>query len=121
MNNVSVIGRLTRDSEKVTPANGTEICNMRIAVDRRGEGAVYVDVKAFGRQAQTAGRYLAKGRQVAIDGRLELDEWRTDSGESRSRLYVIAGSVQFLGAKPQDNANGEQRQASPEPEPAEAA
>ena len=116
MNNVNIIGRLTRDPEHVTTNGGTDICNLRIAVDKRGEGAVFVDVKTFGRQAQTARQYLAKGRQVGIEGRLELDEWTTDSGERRSRLYVIAGNVQFLGAKPQ----GEPASDSQAPAPVQA-
>ena len=117
MNNVNMIGRLTRDPEAVTTNGGTDICNLRIAVDRRNEGAVFVDVKTFGRQAQTARQYLAKGRQVGIEGRLELDEWTTDGGERRSRLYVIAGNVQFLGAKPQAETDSE----SESPAPVEAA
>ena len=120
MNNVNIIGRLTRDPEQVTTNGGTDICNLRIAVDKRGEGAVFVDVKTFGRQAQTARQYLAKGRQVGIEGRLELDEWTTDGGERRSRLYVIAGNVQFLGAKPSTDSQGPSHlQAAPEQGPSE--
>jgi single-strand DNA-binding protein len=102
MNDVSLIGRLTRDPELFTTDNGTDIAGLRVAVDRRrrGDGAVFVDVKCFEGQARACADHLAKGRQVAISGRLELDEWKADDGSKRSRLYVIARSVQFLGGKP---------------------
>jgi single-strand DNA-binding protein len=75
---------------------------LRIAIDRRGrsDGAVFVSAKCFEGQARACAQHLAKGRQVAISGRLELDEWETDDGSKRSQLYVIAQTVQFLGAKP---------------------
>ena len=100
MNDVSLIGRLTRECELVTTEGGTDIASMRIAVDRRGNGAVFVDVKCFEGQARACAEHLAKGRQVAISGRLELDQWQTDDGAKRSRLYVIAQGVQFVAGKP---------------------
>jgi single-strand DNA-binding protein len=102
MNDVSLIGRLTRDPELHTTNSGTDIANLRVAVDRRrrDDGAVFVDVKCFEAQARACAEHLAKGRQVAVSGRLELDEWQADGGTKRSRLYVIAQSVQFLAGKP---------------------
>jgi single-strand DNA-binding protein len=101
MNDVSLIGRLTRDPELHTTNGGTDIVNLRVAIDRRrrGDGAVFVDVKCFEGQARACAGHLAKGRQVAVSGRLELDEWEADDGTKRSRLYVIAQSVQFLAGK----------------------
>jgi single-strand DNA-binding protein len=61
---------------------------------------VFVDITCFEGQARACADHLAKGRQVAISGRLELDQWKADDGTNRSRLYVIAQSVQFLGGKP---------------------
>ena len=102
MNDVSLIGRLTRDSELRTTRNGTDVATLRLAVDRRrrDDGAVFVDITCFEGQARACADHLAKGRQVAISGRLELDQWKADDGTNRSRLYVIAQSVQFLGGKP---------------------
>lgn len=116
MNTVTMIGRLTRDPEPITTDGGTEIANMRIAVDRRkkdDDGAVFVDVKAFNGLAHSCSEYLEKGRQVAVTGRLELDEWTTEDDQKRSRLYVIANSVEFLGGRRNE-------QADPEPEEAAA-
>ncbi len=108
MNNVSLIGRLTRDPELVTTQGGTEICNVRIAVDRRGQdGAVYTDVKCFGKQALAVAEHKRKGDQVAVSGRLELDRWEAQDGSNRSRLYVVANRVEFLRNKRRDEADDE--------------
>lgn len=117
MNNVSLIGRLTRDPELVTTQGGTEICNARIAVDRRGQdGAVYVDVKCFGKQALAVAEHKRKGDQVAVSGRLELDQWEAQDGSKRSRLYVIAERVEFLGRRGQrEEESSESAPGSNEP------
>jgi single-strand DNA-binding protein len=101
MNDVSLIGRLTRDPELVMTANGTSIANLRVAVDRRGrdDGALFVNVKCFEGQARTCAEHLTTGRQVGISGRLEQDEWLAEDGGKRERVYVIAQSVQFLGGR----------------------
>jgi single-strand DNA-binding protein len=102
MNDVSLIGRLAREPELITTDSGTDIAKLRLAVDRRrrDDGAVFVDVNCFEAQARACAEHLANGRQVAVSGRLELDEWQADGGTKRSRLYVIAQSVQFLVGKP---------------------
>jgi single-strand DNA-binding protein len=98
MNSVSLIGHLTRDPESVDSKNGNEICNLRLAVDRRGQdGAIYTDVRTFGKQASICAQHLEKGRQIALTGRLELDEWEAEGGAKRSRIYVIADRIDFLG------------------------
>lgn len=116
MNNVNLIGRLTRDPE-LRDAGTTKVCKLRLAIPRRrqnGEdrGAVFVDVTTFGVQAENCARYLVQGRQVAVSGRLEYGEWRDDAGGPRSRHEVIADEVGFLGAPPSQ---------PPEPAPADAA
>lgn len=114
MNTVTMIGRLTRDPEPVTTNNGTEICNLRIAVDRRkrDDGAVFVDVKAFNGLASTCSEYLEKGRQVAVTGRLELDEWTTENDQKRSRHYVIANSIEFLGSRRAEQTEPDEQEAA---------
>ena len=97
MNSVNLTGRLTRDPELHSSSNGeVPICSMRLAVDRRGEGAVFCDVKCFRAQANACAKHLSKGSAVGISGRLELDEWTSSDGSKRSRLYVIAQRVEFL-------------------------
>jgi single-strand DNA-binding protein len=97
MNSVNITARLTRDPELVDTRGGTPVCNLRVAIERRGEGAVFTDVKTFGAQATACNAHLSKGELVAVIGRLELDEWEAQGGGKRSRLYVIGERVEFLG------------------------
>ena len=108
MNSITLTGRLTADPE-TRSARETDLARFRLALQRRrnrdGEdrGAVYVDVVTFGGLARSCGEHLSKGRQVAVSGRLEHDEWETDAGERRSRHKVIAEEVEFL-ARPREEA-----------------
>lgn len=110
MNTVNLIGRLTRDPEQRSLPSGQAVCELRIAVDngktREGEDrdATFVDVSTFGAQAEACAKYLAKGRQVAVEGRLVYREWQAEDGSKRSKHSVI-GRVEFL-SKPQAQANG---------------
>ena len=117
MNSVTLTGRLTQEPNRRT-AGETEVCDMRLAVQRRrgrdGEdrGAVFVDLTAFQGLASICGQYLEKGSRVAVQGRLELDEWEAEDGSPRRRHKVIAEQVEFLD--PAGNQDGE---AISEPEP----
>lgn len=105
LNRVVLVGNLTRDPElKFTPA-GKPVASFGIAVNRmpytndqgeRVEGVDFFNVSVFGRQAETAHQYLAKGRGVAIDGRLRYRAWETEDGQKRSAVDVQAQNVQFL-------------------------
>ena len=123
MNSVQLIGRLTRDPEVRETNGGTTVCRMGLAIQRRERDAapVYVEVKAFGAQAKSCGQYLAKGREVAITGRLETDKWDAQDGSKRSLTYVIAQTVDFL-RRPSDNgstaSSGAEDGTAPQPAPA---
>jgi single-strand DNA-binding protein len=97
VNSVSLIGRLTADPD-VRVGEKHESASFRLAVPRRGNGdkADFIDIVTFDDLAKVCGEYLAKGRQVAITGRLRLNEWTTDAGERRSKLQVVADDVAFL-------------------------
>ena len=109
MNSITLTGRLTADPEMRTTHSATAVTEIRLAVQRRrsreGEdrGAVYVDVVCFGGLAESVAEYLVKGRQVAVSGRLELDEWEATDGSRRSRHKVVADEVEFLGGRPSDD------------------
>ena len=114
MNTVNLTGRLTRTPELVETKAGTKISTLRLAVPRRGaEGAVFCDVKAFGKQATACVKHLAKGRLVAVEGRLELDEWEA-KGQKRSRLYIVGERVEFIDWPAPEAGAGEP--GMPEPE-----
>lgn len=98
MNSVNLIGRLARDPEMRATASGTGVCGLRIAIDRYGEGADFVDVTAFGKLAEVCEQYLEKGRPVGVSGRLHYSEWEAEDGSTRSKHEVIAQNVQFLAA-----------------------
>jgi single-strand DNA-binding protein len=96
INSVNLTARLTRDPDVVEFDPETAVCNLRVAIARRADGAVFVDVKTFGPQATACSDYLSNGDPVALTGRLELAEWQAKDGSKRSRLYVIAERLEFL-------------------------
>ena len=107
INRVVLTGNLTRDPELRSTSGGTAVCSLRIAVNTRRRGpsgdwedkANYFDVTVWGAQGENCARYLAKGRPVAIDGRLEWREWETQEGHKRQAVDIVADSVQFLGGR----------------------
>jgi single-strand DNA-binding protein len=108
-NKVILLGNLTRDPQvKYTPS-GTAVAELGLAVNRywfdkqtnsRREETTFVDVTLWGREAEVAGEYLAKGRPVLIEGRLQLDTWDDkQTGQKRSKLRVVGERMQMLGSR----------------------
>ena len=104
-NKVILMGNLTRDPELRYTPKGMAIAKLGIAVNRvwkdesgaSKEEVTFVDVDAFGRQAETIGQYLRKGRPILIEGRLKLDTWEDkQTNQKRNRLGVVLESFQFL-------------------------
>lgn len=121
--NVTVItGNLTRDPELRHLASGTAVCKLRVAVNtRRKDGSGkwfdkpnYFDVTVWGAQGENCAEYLAKGRPVAVEGRLEWREWEDQSGNKRQGVEIVANSVQFLGYKEGAGQNGNGSEAQEE-------
>jgi single-strand DNA-binding protein len=110
MNSVTLIGRLTKDPE-LKGSGDRKVCQLRLAENggRKSDNPLYIDVAAFGRQAEVCAKHLAKGRQVAVGGRLRLSEWEAKDGSKRSRHSIVADRVEFLGGR--QNGGG-----SPQPE-----
>jgi len=105
LNRVVEIGNLTRDPELQYTPSGTAKCSLGVAVNRtyknsNGEyvdDVSYFDIIAWGKLGETCHKYLTKGRQVAVEGRLQQDRWEKD-GQKRSKVFIVADSVQFLGS-----------------------
>ena len=105
-NRVILIGNLTRDPELRATSNGSYICKIGLAVNRvfqtrdgeRREETTFIDIDAFGKQAEVISKYMRKGRPLMVEGRLKLDQWETD-GQKRSRLGVVLENFQFLGGR----------------------
>jgi single-strand DNA-binding protein len=114
INRVVLTGNLTRDPELRSTSSGTSVCSLRLACntrrkDENGEWADkpnYFDVTVWGAQGENCARYLAKGRPVAVDGRLEWREWQDKDGNKRQNVEIVADSVQFLGGPRDDAGNG---------------
>ena len=106
INRVIVVGNLTRDPELRHTPSGMAVCSLRIAVNttRKDETGQWVDkpnyfdVTVWDKQGENCAQYLAKGRPVAIDGRLEWREWEQD-GNKRQAVEIVADNVQFLGGR----------------------
>jgi single-strand DNA-binding protein len=96
MNTVTLIGTLTKDPEMRGSAE-KPVCQLRLA-DNSGPGddPLYVNVAAFGRQAESCNAYLTKGRHVAVAGRLRYREWTSKDGGRRSEHSISADRVDFL-------------------------
>jgi single-strand DNA-binding protein len=108
-NKVILIGNLTRDPQVKYTTGGTAVTEIGLAVNSswfdkktntRREETTFVDVTLWGRTAEVAGEYLAKGRPVLIEGRLQLDTWDDkESGQKRSKMRVVCENMQMLGSR----------------------
>jgi single-strand DNA-binding protein len=108
-NKVIIVGNLTRDPEVRFIPSGSAVCDISLAVNsqwtdkrsnERKEEVTFVEVTLWGRTAEIAGEYLAKGRPVLIEGRLHQDSWEDkETGQKRSKLKVVAESMQLLGSR----------------------
>jgi single-strand DNA-binding protein len=114
INRVVLVGNLTRDPELRHTPSGTAVCNLRLAVNTRRKDETgqwvdkpnYFDVTVWGNQGERCAQYLAKGRPVAVDGRLEWREWETPEGNKRQAVDVVADTVQFLGSRGDGEGGG---------------
>ena len=107
MNTVTLIGNLTKDPE-MRNGGQLQVCAMRVAeANGSKDSPLYINVSVFGRQAETCDRYLSKGRQVAVVGKLRFREWDADGGGRRSEYSIAADRVDFLGGgQPRAGAEG---------------
>lgn len=105
---VTMIGTLTKDPE-MKEGGETKVCQMRLA-ERNGSGdsRLFINVAAFGRQAANCQKHLAKGRHVAVAGRLRMREWEDEQDEKRREYSIAADRVDFLpgGKKRGDSEKG---------------
>ena len=128
-NKVILLGNLTRDPQLQYLPNDTPVCDFGLAVNRRYRGqdgetkeeVCYVDIAAFGKQAETLNQYMSKGRPLLVEGRLRFRQWTTEDGQKRSKLSVVAEGFQFVGGRGEEGGaqsrapagRGAARDASP--------
>ncbi len=114
LNRVFLIGRLTRDPELRYTPGGKAVANFTLAVDRNRGGAAtereadFIDIVVWEKQAETCANYLNKGRQVLVEGRLQIRSYETQDGQRRKAAEVVAQTVRFL-----DRAKGQATSSEP--------
>ena len=111
MNKVYLIGNLTRDPEMRSTSTGIPVCNFSIAVNRRFKNAQtgqqetdFFNIVAWRQLAELCGRYLAKGRKVAVFGSIQTRTYEAQDGSKRTAFDIVADEVEFLSAS--NNAGG---------------
>jgi single-strand DNA-binding protein len=106
-NKITIVGYLGRDPELRYTPQGTAVCSFSVATtekrkDKAGEmqdHTTWFRITAWGRQAEVANQYLAKGKQVYIEGRLRQEEYTDREGKVRTSLEVFASDMHFLGSR----------------------
>ena len=114
VNKVILVGNLGADPESRTTQSGTTVTNLRLATterqkDREGNWGDHTEwhrVACFGRTAENAARFLRKGRQVYVEGRIRTRKWQDRDGNDRWSTEVIADTIQFLGGRDAGGGGG---------------
>jgi single-strand DNA-binding protein len=91
-----LIGNLATDVDLRDVADDKRLATFRLAVDRPGEGADFVGIATWDRQAELCARLLRKGSKIAVDGRLRSRSWEDSEGKRRNAVEVVANRIQFL-------------------------
>jgi len=121
-NRVVLMGNLTKDPDLKKAANGAPVADLALAVNERRNGkdgesvetTCFIDLVAWGKQAQACAQHLSKGSPVLVDGKLQFDQWESQQGERRTKLRVRADRVLFLRG---NGPNGRNDHAGAEPLP----
>jgi single-strand DNA-binding protein len=119
VNNVVLIGRLTRDATLKSTTSGTAVTKFSIAVNKRRkvgdtfkDEAQFFDIVVWGKLAESLNNYLIKGKQVAITGEMTQERWSGDDGQNHSKVTVTAATIQLLSGSGSSNNNAGQKQES---------
>lgn len=113
MNKLMIIGNLTRDPETRTTQNSKSVCTFSVAVNRRGQDkeADYFRVSAWGDMGANCQKYLAKGRKVAVVGRVSVHAYTGNDGSAQASLEVFAEDVEFLTPREQGGQTSQTKPA----------
>lgn len=114
INNVFIIGRFTRDPEMKVTANGKTLANFSVAVNHQKDQVSFINCTAWGKTAEIIAEYCKKGMQVAIEGYLQQNRWKDQSGGNRSDVQIVVNTLQFLGSKGQSAENAVEARTGPE-------
>ena len=124
MNKVYLIGNLTRDPEMRSTSAGIPVCNFSIAVNRRFKNAQtgqqetdFFNIVAWRQLAELCGRYLAKGRKVAVFGSIQTSSYEAQDGSKRTAFDIVADEVEFLSSANAGSAPSSDYHAAVSPAP----
>ena len=128
INKVIIVGRLGQDPEMKYTASGTAVANFSVATNhsQKDQDGNFIDktewhrIVAYGRTAEVAGEYLAKGRLVFIEGRIQTRSWEDQNGQKRYMTEIICSNMQLLGSKSDSDTGADQGGSEETPEPEEA-
>ena len=116
-NRTIIMGNLTRNPE-LREAGSSHVCKFGMAVNRKykdKEEVTFIDVESWGKTAELVDRYLGKGSSALVEGRLRMEQWEDKDGNKRSKLLVVADTVQFLGSKGEGKQESYTPPAAPKP------
>jgi single-strand DNA-binding protein len=114
LNKVFLVGNLARDPDLRHTPSGTPVTEFRLAVSdsyttsagEKHDRTCFIDVVSWRKLAESCAEYLKKGSPVFVEGRLEQDSWTTTDGQRRSRIRIVAYSVQFIRREVERSASG---------------
>lgn len=114
LNKAILVGRLTADPELKTASSGTEFCNFTIAINRQGkeEKTDFLDCVAFRNQAVNLANFMRKGSLIGVEGKLQIDNYQTETGENRRSFRIVVDQITFLESK-KERSQKSFAQASP--------
>ena len=122
LNKIMMIGNLTKDPQLSYLPSQTPVVEFGLATNRKWtdkatgeqkEEVCFVDCRCYGRQAETINKYMRKGNQIFIEGRLQFDTWTSPEGQRRSKHRVSVQFFQFLGSPDRSARPPSERQAAP--------
>lgn len=106
MNKVFLVGRLTKDPDLRYTPNGAAVCNFTVACDKRdkdgNKDADFIDCVTWNKSAENLAQYMSKGRQIAVEGRVDVSSYEKD-GQRRWKTKIVCNNIEFLGS---GNGNG---------------
>ena len=116
MNKVILIGRLTKDPDLRYTPNGAAVCNFTVACDKRdkegNKDADFIDCVTWNKSAENLAKYMSKGRQIAVEGRVDVSSYEKD-GQRRWKTQIVCNNVEFLGS---GNGGDNSAQANAKPQ-----
>lgn len=110
LNHLSLQGRMVADPELKDTNSCTKVVNFRLAWSEKfkdRENKLFLECKAFGALAEHICKYFVKGQEAAVEGKLETEEWKSQSGENRSKIVLMVSSVHFCGKKQDGTAQAQ--------------